>query len=224
MTEQSGTGLTGIIVRVFLYGAIVALAALALGTEGPANGDGDMYTDYGHTERFQDLALILTVLCFGWTAAINPADRGPALLLAGMAAAALIRESDYFLDTVFDGFWQLLVALVLAATTALVLRFRAGFQDAVRRMTAQPAFGLMLSGFLVIFVFSRLYGEESKWLRIMTDSYERSVKNFAEEGVELLGYTLILLAALDLLYVSWRRVRNGRSSGSPASPSRGQRK
>lgn len=211
MTDQSGTGMSGIITRVVLYGAIVALAALALELEGAPNSAGDLYSDYGLTERFQDLELLICIACFAMVAVIRPPERALALLFAGMATTALIREADYVLDKVFDGLWQVLVTVTLAATIAAVLRFRAGFHEAVRRFTAQPAFGLMLSGFLVVFVFSRLYGEDSTWLRIMADAYERSVKNFAEEGVELLGYTLIMLAAMEFLYFSWRRARSGRS-------------
>lgn len=211
MTDQSGTSISGVITRMVLYGTIVALAALALEVEGTPNSAGDLYTDYGYTERFQDLALLVAIACFAVVAVIRPPDRGLALLFTGMAATALIREADYALDQVFDGLWQVLVTVTLAGTIAAVLRFRAGFHEAVRRFTAQPAFGLMLSGFLVVFVFSRLYGEDSKWHRMMGDAYERSVKNFAEEGVELLGYALIMLAAMEFLYLSWRRVRNGRS-------------
>ncbi len=211
MNDQSGTGLGGVVARVFLYGTMVALSAFALGLEGPPNRTGDLYTDYGLTERFQDLALVLSIACFVVVAVLRAQDRGLALLFAGMAATALVREWDFALDKVFDGLWQLCATVTLAATVAAVWRWRAGFHDAVRRFTAQPAFGLMLSGFLVVFVFSRLYGEDSKWLRIMADSYERSVKNFAEEGVELLGYTLIMLAAMEFLYVSWRHLRSGKS-------------
>lgn len=211
VNDQPGTGVAGVVARVFLYGAVVAASALLLGLEGAPNSAGDLYSDYGHTERFQDLFLLLSIACFVIVAAISPPDRSLALLFAGMATMALIREADYFLDKVFDGLWQVLVTVTLAATVAAVWRWRGGFRDAVRRFTAQPAFGLLLSGFLVVFVFSRLYGEDSKWLRMMADSYERSVKNFAEEGVELLGYTLIMLAAMEFLYVSWRHVRGGRS-------------
>lgn len=211
MSDQAGTGMAGVIARVFLHGAVVAFAALALGLEGPPNAGGDLYTDYGRTERFQDLALVLSIACFACVAAVSPSERGLALLFAGMAATALIREADYLLDKAFDGLWQLLATVTLAATIAAVVRLRAGFHDAVRRFTAQPAFGLMLSGFLVVFVFSRLYGMESYWLHIMNDTYQRSVKNYAEEGVELLGYTLLMLAAAEYLCFSWRRARSGRS-------------
>lgn len=211
MTGQSGTGPAGVMARVFLHGAVVALAALVLGLEGPPNADGDLYSDFGYAERFQDLALVLIIVCFGWTAVIDPPDRGLALVCAGLAGTALIRESDYLFDMAFDGLWQMLAGVMLAATLATALRFRAQLREAIRHWTAQPAFGLMLSGFLTVFVFSRLYGQDSKWARIMTDSYERSVKNFAEEGVELLGYTLILLGALEILIASLRQTRTDRA-------------
>jgi len=211
MAAHVGSGPVGVAVRVLIHGTVVALAALALGLEGPPNADGDLYSDFGLAERWQDLALLLTIVCFSSAAVINPPDRGLALFCAGLAATALIRESDYLLDMVFDGLWQVLATVMIAATLAAAWRFRDGFSEAVRRWTAQPAFGQVLSGFVTVFVFSRLYGEDSKWTRVMGDFYQRSVKNFAEEGVELLGYTLILLAAGEILFHSWQSARAGRS-------------
>jgi hypothetical protein len=57
--------------------------------------------------------------------------------------------------------------------------------------------GLLLAGFLITFIFSRLFGKTSFWQTLMGERYFRSVKNAAEECIELLGYGLLLAAAAE---------------------------
>lgn len=202
-------GMKGICARILAYGAVLAGAGLGLALEQPIGGKADLYTDYGLTERLQDLALLGSIACFALIAWLRPAERPLALLLAGLCLAALVREWDYFLDRISDSLWQALVTVVLALTAAWVWRLRAGFRAALRRFTGQPAFGLLLSGFLVVVVFSRLYGTDSLWQTLLHEHYSRSVKNLAQEGVELLGYGLMLCAALDYL---WSGLSSARAS------------
>ncbi|MDX1556111.1 MAG: hypothetical protein R3212_08800, partial [Xanthomonadales bacterium] len=60
---------------------------------------------------------------------------------------------------------------------------------------------LLVQLFLVLLVFSRLFGRASFWQSVMGEDYLRVVKNIAEEGTELLGYGLIAIAAVELLVV-----------------------
>lgn len=207
--NASTIGMNGICARVVAYGAVLAGAALGLGLEQPLGDRADLYTDYGLTERLQDLALMAAFACFALVAWLRPAERPLAILLAGLCLAALVREWDFFLDGIADSLWQVLVTIVLALTAAWLWRLRAGFRAALQRFTGQPAFGLMLAGFLVVMVFSRLYGTDSLWQTLLHEHYSRSVKNLAQEGVELLGYALMLCAALDYL---WSALSSARAS------------
>ena len=53
-----------------------------------------------------------------------------------------------------------------------------------------------LAGLLVL-VYSRIFGMQDLWRGIMLENYDNSVKNAAEEGVEVLGHMLILIAAIE---------------------------
>lgn len=200
MNPRQTPGVGGAVLRAVIYGALLAAAALALGLEQPVAGRLHHYSDYGLTERLQDLALHLNIACFGLVAAISRRERPLAILFAGLCLAAQIREWDFFLDDVWGPLWNVLVALVLAVTTALAWRLRAGFTAAVHRFTGQPAFGLVLAGFLVVGVFARLFGTGDLWHHLLGEGYARSAKNLAQEGAELLGYTLVLCAALEYLW------------------------
>ena len=59
--------------------------------------------------------------------------------------------------------------------------------------------GAFFIGFLITYMFSRLFGKTSFWITLLGDAYSRTAKNMAEEGVELLGYTIILISVVELL-------------------------
>ena len=53
---------------------------------------------------------------------------------------------------------------------------------------------------LIVLVFSRLFGMHQLWQHLMLDGYNRVVKNIAEEGTELLGYSICWLASTRYLW------------------------
>ena len=57
-----------------------------------------------------------------------------------------------------------------------------------------------MSGLLVLVVFSRLFGYGPFWKAIMDDPSYRTVKTIVEEGVELMGYFLILVSSFEYLH------------------------
>ena len=61
----------------------------------------------------------------------------------------------------------------------------------------------------MVLAFSRLFGRGSFWEAVMGDSYMRLVKNIAEEGTELMGYALLVIAAVEFL---WQVLSQKRSS------------
>ncbi len=54
----------------------------------------------------------------------------------------------------------------------------------------------MLGAIATLLVFSRLFGMGEMWQGLMQENYMRGVKNTAEEGVELLSYSLIVFSAI----------------------------
>lgn len=65
-----------------------------------------------------------------------------------------------------------------------VIRGLAGF-------IAQRHFSAVIVGMVLLLVFSRLFGIKELWQLAMEDNYQRVVKNLAEEGLELIAYTII---------------------------------
>jgi hypothetical protein len=121
------------------------------------------------------------------------------LLLLAFVASSLVREQDAHLDAyVFDGAWQLLVALIILPSLYSVIRQRRAFAEQFAAYANSFSFGLFAAGFLTTYVFSRLYGRSEIWMAILGEQYDRTFKDAAEEVVELFGYALILIAVIEL--------------------------
>ncbi len=119
-------------------------------------------------------------------------------LLAFLLAGAMVREMDYFLDRwLFDGGWQVLLTGLLVSTTIVLWPRRHMLRQRLGDVTQTVGFGMMFSGFAVVMGFSRLFGRDSFWREVMAGGYNRSVKNLAEESVELLGYAILTIGVVE---------------------------
>ncbi|WP_240454105.1 hypothetical protein [Halomonas sp. NO4] len=135
------------------------------------------------------------------------------LLLFAFVASSLIREQDAHLDAhVFDGAWQLLVALIVLPTLFWMVRQRRRFLEQFAHLSNTFSFGFFAAGVLTTYVFSRLYGRADFWMAVLEEHYVRDFKSAAEEVVELLGYALILIAMIELLLLArrWRQASQTR--------------
>ncbi|NIC04592.1 hypothetical protein HBJ55_04025 [Halomonas sp. DX6] len=168
------------------------------------------FAEQGFTELCQSIVLAASALLL----CTPPARRElptVSLLLLALIVASLIREQDYYLDKhIFDGAWQLLVTLTLLPCLSFVLWRRQRFVNEFEAYSNSFSFGLFASGFLVTYVFSRLYGRSEMWMAILEDHYQRTFKEAAEEITELLGYSLILIAIIELVLLArrWQQARS----------------
>jgi hypothetical protein len=163
------------------------------------------FSEAGFTELAQSAALALaTALLIYVRQALRQLPTA-CLLMIAFVGSSLIREQDAHLDAhVFDGAWQLLVGLLILPCLALVIRRRRDFVAEFARYANSFSFGLFAGGFLTTYVFSRLYGRSEIWEAILGDRYLRTFKDAAEEVTELFGYTLILIAVIELALLARR--------------------
>ncbi len=189
-------------IRVIVYGLVIigSIMVIYYDGNGPVDVLGYKFTDENsYTEYLQELMLFVTSLLFIWAGVKNRGVQGFTTLMAGIALIALIRELDLQLNLIVHGFWKYPAFLVLIITAYLVYRKKDTLFSGISDFLKKPSWGVMLSGFLTVFVFSRLFGKKTFWMALMDDGYMRTVKNAAEEGTELLGYTLIAIAAVEYL-------------------------
>lgn len=187
-----------ILARIVIYGLLMVLLNQLMFRDAAPQGLEMKFAEATFTEWTQQVILLLMTLIFAHCAYHFINMRCLSVLLSGFSLTGLVREyNNFFNEQVFDGAWQLLALLALGATGVLAWRHRANFWQHLENYYRSLSFGLLLAGFLTTFIFSRLFGRTVFWEALMEERYFRSVKNAAEESVELLGYGLLLVAAVE---------------------------
>ena len=108
---------------------------------------------------------------------------------------SFIREFNFLID-----FWLYPALLVLAAIGWLVVRDFKKLKHATQTFFSYPASAWFFSGFLVTYIFSRLFGRSKFWLLIYDETNYRLAKAATEEGIELLGDALMLIGAIEFIF------------------------
>ncbi len=149
------------------------------------------------TEVTQQTLLFLMACCFVYISIINPQQRHFHILLAGFFTCMLIRELDQFFDrTVQHSFWVYPALLVAFASIVYALKEKNAAVTALRAFINHKCFYGLCNALVIILFFSRLFGMEDMWQEIMAENYNRQLKKIIEEGVELLGYSLLFYSSL----------------------------
>lgn len=156
---------------------------------------GIIRSEMSFTENTQLLFVLMTIVCFFRLGRERPELRRAVALIVGFFTVVFIRECDGYLDAIHHGCW---IVPALAATAVAVAAAMRDGRSCVRELAeilASPGL-LVVSGVVLLLVYSRLFGMGVFWQSVMTDNYLREVKVIAEEGTELLAYGLIWLSAL----------------------------
>lgn len=184
-------------------------------------GHGDMvvFKEDGPIEWMHVALLALTGL-----GALNAGRSGSTLreicfLLAAVGAMALLRELDSLLDTWNPVWgWKLPVAFLAAGAVGFGWRRRHLLPRQLRLLGAYRAFPILWAGFVVTVPFAQLVGHGDLLRLVMGDDYTRDYKRVIEEVSELIGYGLLFIGSLELVWQVRLQERAGSSTlGSSAS-------
>ena len=151
-------------------------------------------TENSFTEIGQEAILFLVFaiylfLGFKWKA-IQPVSN----IISLFFLISFIREFNNYFEH-----WIYPVAVIMIITVLLIIRDWKKIWKGVPEFFSLPVSNWLISGFLITYVFSRLFGRGKLWRILYNDETYRYAKNVAEEGIELLGYSLILISAVELL-------------------------
>ena len=155
------------------------------------------------TEITQEIFLFVLGVIFILTGRYNRQIAPVSKLASIFFFMAFIREFNNQID-----FWFYLVLPLIILFVWVIYRERKRLFAAFHSFLEIPATAYLVTGFLVTFVFSRFFGRTILWESILEDTYNRWAKNAAEEGIELLGYSLLLIAGIEILYSVIRSHRN----------------
>ncbi len=174
-------------------GYAVALFVLAdvLLLRGHATDGWAVFGENGRLEIAQDVLLALSFVLLLHAARRRPVARPLAILLAGVALAALVREqNNAFKDEIGHGVWQMVVAVVLLVTGLVVHRVGGSLRAAVADLVAHPAFGWMAAG-VAVFAFGQVLDELPIWHLLLGSDVPYAAQRMAEECAETAAYGLI---------------------------------
>lgn len=157
---------------------------------------GDSISEASFTEALHVLFALATGLIFVWGAARYAQARGYLVLVATMCGLIVIRENDYLFDYIWHGFWKVPALALGLAGLAIALRHRDTLAIPFLQHFQTRSGTFMYCGFLLLVVFSRLFGTGSLWEPVMGDAYDPRIKGIIQEGLELLGSGLIGYGAI----------------------------
>ena len=198
--------------RAFFYMLLLAVVGLLpfLDIATKPFGRDVLFTEYSFVQSAQSVALFIGIVAAGHLLYRKVLPQ-LAFLIVVLLTCALVREADSFLDQLVDGLWQAMVILILVGAICHLAARRKAMNAQIAWLGGHFSLGLMLSGFVIVTGFSRYFGQGALWQKIMGDQYNISVKYFAEESVELLGYVILTVGVIEFSVAALRQFRHSRA-------------
>jgi hypothetical protein len=181
-------------IRVFTYSLLIFGVVEAIFFDAAHPMEDGYFGEITFTEIGQELILFILfgfylILGFKWKE-IRPVSNIVSLFFL----ISFIREFNFLIHH-----WIYPVLLVFAIVVWLVNRDFKKIKDATIRFFSIPASTWFMSGFLITYIFSRLFGRSKFWQLLYHDESYRLAKAAAEEGLELLGNSIMMIGAIEFL-------------------------
>ena len=140
-------------------------------------------------------------------------DRSLCRVLSGLALVAVFREWDALSErNFFDDAYKLPLFTGLLVLVLYSYRQRRVLEQELYGFIRRPGLVLMLMGLLVALGWAQAIGQRELWQTVVDSKFVRWPKRMAEEGLELMGYFLMLCGAIE------ERVFAPRDTPSDAPP------
>lgn len=183
-----------IAIRVIVYSLLMFGVAEAIFFDAVHPMEEGYFGEITFTEIGQEIILFILFgfylfLGFKWCK-IQPISN----LVSLFFLISFIRELNFLIEG-----WIYPVLLVLAIAAWLVIRDFKKIKKATIAFFSVPASSWFFSGFLITYIFSRLFGRSEFWKLLYHDESYRLAKAATEEGLELLGNSIMLIAAFEFI-------------------------
>jgi hypothetical protein len=153
-------------------------------------------TELSFTEFAQSGFILISTVLFLIKTKKEPSSAGLFILISGLFAMMFVRESDYYLDAIYHGFWKVPVSIIFIVCLFFTYKNKTKIIQPLLKYQNTKAFTYTFIGFLITIVFSRLFGTGSLWIEIATSADSSYIKTVVQEGLELFGYSLVLMGAI----------------------------
>ncbi len=199
-------------VRLIAYGAAAYVLAEFLRFAAAHDNAAVKFGEHSYVEFAESLLLVISgFLCLVlYKRKPQHPYKNILFFLTGVIAMAFFREQDvYFEEYLGHSTWQIPVIAVLGIVLFKAFRERKYLRQEFSNYTMTKSYAVLSLALVTIFIFSRLFGRSVFWKSVMETSYSRTVKNVAEESLELYGYLLFLFSIIELAFHLKRREEEG---------------
>lgn len=192
-----------IIVRVFLYALVMFGIAEGIFFDA-AHPNGESYFgEFTFVEIGQEVILFLLFVFFLILGSKWKEIKPVSIIASLFFLMSFIREFNFILDK-----WIYPVLAIFLILILFSVRNFKKIKGATIAFFNIPASTWLISGFLVTYIFSRLIGRSKFWLLMYHEDNYRLAKAATEEGIELLGNTLMLIGAVEFFLYYWEKKKN----------------
>ncbi len=187
-------------VRVIVYSLLVFGMAEVVRFDAVHPMEEGYFGEISLTEIFQEIILFALVVFYLMLGYRHRPVQPVANIVSLFLLISFIREFNFLIE-----WWLYPSLVVLFVIVWLVVRDFKKLKSATQEFFAQPASAWFFAGFLVTYIFSRLFGRSKFWLELYDENHYRLAKAATEEGLELLGDTIMLISAIEFALVFWNR-------------------
>ncbi len=160
----------------------------------------DQVNEISTTEIVQEAFLFITAVLFFIQSRRQKSQRGGFILAAGFFCCMLFRELDALFDMIHQGAWVYFASMLAIYSLCWSAFTPKTTLNGLNALVANESFPILMFGLVIILVLSRVMGIHFIWQAAVAGDNVRLVKNLVEEGIELFGYSLCLLAAVRMSY------------------------
>lgn len=183
-----------VVLRIVVYALLLFGIAEAIFFDAAHPMEDGYFGEITLTEIGQELILFV-LFVFYWLLSRKQSEiKAVSLLVSLFFLASFIREFNFLVEH-----WVYLVLPVLAGFLWVLIKNFRKLEEQLQRFFSIPASSWLVAGVLITFVFSRLFGRSKFWRLLYHDDTYRLAKAATEEGIELLGNSLMLIGAIEFL-------------------------
>ncbi|MEO9572545.1 MAG: hypothetical protein ABJ263_18605 [Tateyamaria sp.] len=164
------------------------------------------------TELAQAGSILTTAILFFIGTRRFPEAVGYLMSVATLCAWMFIRENDAYFDAIRHGFWVVPNTILLGIGALFAYRHRDTLKNPFRQHAATREAVFMMVGFVIIVIFSRVFGSGELWRPIMGETYNPAFKAAVQESLELLGYALMVFGAVLSFRAGFGQVRRAKGN------------
>ncbi len=198
-----------IVIRIVAYSLLIFGAAEAIFFDAAHPMEEGYFGELTFTEIGQEIILFVLFVFFLRIGFLWKQIQPVVNLVSLFLLMSFIREFNFI-----SNYWIYPVLVVAGLFVWLVIRDFRKIKASAISFFSVPASAWLMSGILITYIFSRLLGRSKFWQLLYHDESYRLAKAATEEGLELLGNTLMLIGAIEfLLYYYFEvRIRNTESN------------